>query len=177
MATGTGVAQAADNLPPKQPLVQDLETGNKACAAGDVRVFVSGPPTLTAVLYDPEEDNHPAEANMGKGKGEFEAWWTDSEGVEQRRTYTTYETLSGTRQRWRLPDDVLPPDTVVSWRVRANDGTATFPCGSEGDGSVCEFVYDDENPEQATISSPEYPEEAFWADGVGVYGHFTVDSP
>ncbi|WP_198678479.1 LamG domain-containing protein [Streptomyces sp. Go-475] len=175
MTSGTGVAQAADNLPPKQPLVQDLKTGYKACAAGDERVYVSGPPTLTAVLYDPAEDNHPAEADMVRG--EFEAWWTDAEGAQQRRSFVTHETLSGTRQQWRMPEDVLPPDTVISWRVRANDGAANSPWSSEGEGSVCEFVYDDDNPEPAKISSPEYPEEVFWVDGVGVYGHFTMDSP
>ncbi|MBB4711360.1 hypothetical protein BJ965_001242 [Streptomyces luteogriseus] len=175
MTTGTGVARAADNLPPKQPLVQDLQTGYKACATGDDKAYVSEPPTLTAVLYDPEEDNHPSEANMVKG--EFEAWWTDSEGVEQKLTYTTSATLSGSRRQWRMPEDGIPPDTVVSWRVRANDGEANSPWSSEGDGSICEFVYDDDSPEKATIASPEYPEDVLWVDGVGVYGHFTMDSP
>ncbi|PNG19486.1 hypothetical protein C1J00_25415 [Streptomyces cahuitamycinicus] len=175
MTTGTGVAQAADNLPPKQPLVQDLQTGYKACATGDERAYVSEPPVLSAVLYDPEEDNHPAEANLVKG--EFEAWWTDADGVEQRLTHTRSATLSGSPQRWHMPEGSVPPNTVISWRVRANDGKATSPWSSEGDGSACEFVYDDENPEEATISSPEYPANLFWVDGVGVYGHFTMDSP
>ncbi|MFF6876181.1 LamG domain-containing protein [Streptomyces sp. NPDC012474] len=175
MTTGTGVAQAADNLPPKQPLVQDLQTGYKACATGDERAYVSEPPVLSAVLYDPEEDNHPAEANLVKG--EFEAWWTDTDGVEQRLTHTRFATLSGSAQRWHMPEGSVPANTVISWRVRANDGKASSPWSSEGDGSVCEFVYDDENPEKATISSPEYPENVFWVDGVGVYGHFTMDSP
>uniref|UniRef100_UPI0031E139FB LamG domain-containing protein n=1 Tax=Streptomyces hawaiiensis TaxID=67305 RepID=UPI0031E139FB len=175
MTTGTGVAQAADNLPPKQPLVQDLKTGYKACATGDDKAYVSEPPVLTAVLYDPEEDNHPAEANLVKG--EFEAWWTDADGAEQRLTRTTLEGHSGDPQRWHMPEGSVPPNTVISWRVRANDGKASSPWSSEGDGSVCEFVYDDENPEKATISSPEYPEDVLWVDGVGVYGHFTMDSP
>ncbi|MFJ4814653.1 LamG domain-containing protein [Streptomyces sp. NPDC088801] len=175
MTTGTGVAQAADNLPPKQPLVQDLQTGYKACATGDERAYVSEPPVLSAVLYDPEEDNHPAEANLVKG--EFEAWWTDTDGVEQRLTHTRFATLSGSAQRWHMPEGSVPANTVISWRVRANDDKASSPWSSEGDGSVCEFVYDDENPEKATISSPEYPENVFWVDGVGVYGHFTMDSP
>ncbi|MFD5232218.1 hypothetical protein ACFWJ5_27575 [Streptomyces qaidamensis] len=140
MTTGTGVAQAADNLPPKQPLVQDLETGHKECATGDQRVYVSGPPVLSAVLHDPEEDNHPAEANPVKG--EFEAWWTDADGVEQRLTRTTLEGPSGDPQRRHMPEGSVPPNTVISWRVRANDGEATPPWSSEGDGSVCEFVYD-----------------------------------
>ncbi|MFJ8505679.1 LamG-like jellyroll fold domain-containing protein [Streptomyces avermitilis] len=176
VAVTSGTAHAAGNLPPKQPLVHDLQADNKPCATGDDKAYVSGPPTLAAVLYDPEEDDRPAEGNMVKG--EFEAWWTDSAGAEQRRTYTTFATPSGSSQWWRMPEDV-PANTVVSWRVRANDGKATSPWSSEGEGSVCEFVYDDVNPEKATLSSPEYPQrqDVFWVDGVGVYGHFTMDSP
>lgn len=96
-------------------------TGTKACATGEDRAYVGAPPTLRAALYDPEEDNQPAEANMVKG--EFEAWWTDADGVEQRLTYTTNPTLSGARQLWRMPQDGIPANTVVSWHVRANDGT------------------------------------------------------
>ncbi|MFE7044054.1 LamG domain-containing protein [Streptomyces atratus] len=176
LATAAGPAYAVDNLPPKQPLIQDLQTENKPCAAGDDMPYVSQPPRLSAALYDPEEDNQPAEANLVKG--EFEVWWTDGAGVEQRRTHTTSMSLSGVRYAWTVPDDI-PANTVVSWHVRANDGEATSAWSDGGDGSACSFVYDDVSPEKATISSPEYPkpEEVFWVDGVGVYGHFTMDSP
>ncbi|WP_406396367.1 LamG-like jellyroll fold domain-containing protein [Streptomyces sp. NBC_00887] len=176
LATSGGTAYAVDNLPPKQPLVQDLQSEGKACATGDDMPYVPEPPRLSAMLYDPEEDNQPSEGSPVKG--EFEAWWTDSAGVEERRTYTTITLTSGSRQYWTMPDDI-PANTVVSWHVRANDGEATSAWSDEGDGSVCTFVYDDASPEKATISSPEYPEpeDVFWVDGVGVYGHFTVDSP
>lgn len=169
----SGTAHAAENLPPRQPLVQDLKTGFKACATGDDRPYVSAPPTLIAVLYDPEEDNQPVEANMVGG--EFEAWWTDAAGIEQRRTFTSHDMSSGAPVQWRMPEDI-PADTVVSWHVRANDGTATSAWSSEGDGSVCEFVYDDVSPEKAVVTSADYPEEQI-QDGVGVYGGFTMDSP
>ncbi|MFF8710931.1 LamG-like jellyroll fold domain-containing protein [Streptomyces sp. NPDC015184] len=174
LATAAGPAQALDNLPPKQPLVQDLQTENGPCATGDDPTYVSQPPRLSAALYDPEEDNQPAEANLVKG--EFEVWWTDGAGAEQRRTHTTNTSLSGVRHAWTVPDDI-PANTVVSWHVRANDGEATSAWSDEVDGSVCSFVYDDVSPEKPTISSPEYPEDVFWVDGVGVYGHFTMDSP
>ncbi|MFJ1969229.1 LamG-like jellyroll fold domain-containing protein [Streptomyces sp. NPDC087903] len=176
LATAAGTAYAVDNLPPKQPLVQDLQSAGKACATGDNTPYVSAPPRLSAVLYDPEEDNQPSESSLVKG--EFEAWWTDPAGVQQRRTYTSITLSSGSPQDWRMPDDI-PANTVVSWHVRANDGKATSPWSDEGDGSVCSFVYDDVNPEKATLSSPEYPtpDDVFWVDGVGVYGHFTIDSP
>ncbi|MFD7681443.1 LamG-like jellyroll fold domain-containing protein [Streptomyces sp. NPDC060187] len=176
LAGAAGTANAVDNLPPKQPLVKDLQTGSKACATGDDTVYVADPPRLEAVLYDPEEDNQASE--YSPVKGEFDAWWTDAEGVEQHRTYTTVVEQSGTRQYWTMPSDI-PSDTRISWHVRANDGKANSPWSDEGDGSVCSFVYDDVSPEPATITSPEYPEpdDVFWVDGVGVWGHFTVDSP
>ncbi|MFK0104366.1 LamG-like jellyroll fold domain-containing protein [Streptomyces sp. NPDC091217] len=176
LATAAGTAHAVDNLPPKQPLVQDLRSGGKACATGENMPYVSAPPRLSAVLYDPEEDNQPSEASPVSG--EFEAWWTDTAGVEQRRAYTTITLTSGQSQYWTMPNDI-PANTVISWHVRANDGKSTSPWSDEGDGSVCSFVYDDVSPEKATITSPDYPqpEDVFWVDGVGVYGHFTVDSP
>ncbi|MEU0218382.1 hypothetical protein ABZ281_26170 [Streptomyces sp. NPDC006265] len=114
MTTGTGVAQAADNLPPKQPLVQDSETGHKECAAGDERTHVSGAPTLTAVLYD-------------------QAWWTDADGLEQHLTRTTLETHSGDPQRWHMPERSVSPNTVISWRARrCRTGTSAAPPETRG---------------------------------------------
>ncbi|XHM65541.1 LamG-like jellyroll fold domain-containing protein [Streptomyces nigra] len=171
-----GTAQAVENLPPNQPLVKDLKSGEKPCATGDDIVYVPSSPRLSAVLYDPEEDNQPSESSPLSG--EFEAWWTDADGTAQRRSYSTITLSSGSRQYWTMPDD-LPVDTPISWHVRANDGKAVSPWSDEGDGAVCSFVIDDTNPVKPTISSPEYPtpDQEFWVDGVGVYGHFTVDSP
>ncbi|MFF1682192.1 LamG domain-containing protein [Streptomyces sp. NPDC058256] len=169
VTAATGTAHAADNLPPRQPVVQDLQTGSKACAAGqDARPYVRFAPQLSAVLYDPEGSQI---------SGEFEVWWTDAEGVEQRRTYTTTAKRSGSTFTVQLPTDTASA-TVVSWRVRANDGTATSPWSSEGDGgSACEFVYDNVYPQKAVVSSADYPDNGEWTDGVGVYGSFTLDSP
>lgn len=175
LATGSGAAAyAVDNLPPEQPLVQDLQSEYQPCATGDETVYVSQTPRVSAKLYDPEEDDQPVEGNWVGG--DFEAWWTDAEGVEQRRTHTSTSHLSGTNQYWTLPADV-PANTVVSWHVRANDGDSASPWSDEGEGSVCSFVLDEVNPEKATVSSSEYPEDVLWVDGVGVYGHFTMDSP
>lgn len=175
-ASAVGTAHALENLPPKQPLIADIQSGSKPCATGDDTVYVPTAPRLSAVLYDPEEDNQPSDSSPISG--EFEAWWTDADGVEQRRTYTTITLTSGQRQYWTTPSD-LPANTAVSWHVRANDGQAVSPWSDEGEGSVCSFVVDETNPVAPTVSSPEYPtpDEVFWVDGVGVYGHFTVDSP
>lgn len=173
VAAVPGTAYAVDNLPPKQPLVQDLKTDfAKACASGDARAYVGAPPVVTAVLHDPVDE---PDGYGNQVSGEFEAWWTDATGAEQRRAFTTHPLTSGTTQRWQLPSDI-PANTVVSWHVRANDGTATSVWSSEAGGSVCQFEIDDTSPEQAVVTSPEYPEEQI-QDGVGVYGSFIMDSP
>jgi hypothetical protein len=124
VATATGTASALDNLPPKQPLVRDLQSGYRPCATGDDTVYVSEPPRLSAVLYDPEEDNQPSEASPVKG--EFEAWWTDSAGVEQRRTYTTI-TLSSDRR-------VVVPDEVTELARRKAKGLGHWSLENATDG-------------------------------------------
>ncbi|URN14798.1 LamG domain-containing protein [Streptomyces sudanensis] len=168
-----GTAHATGNLPPLQPLVQNLETGGRPCAVGGELPYVDGPPTLGAVLHDPEEDDRPGEGNMVEGR--FEAWWTDAAGTEQRRTHTTTSTVSGTRHTWRMPEDT-PADTVISWHVRASDGTAASAWSDEGGGSVCQFVRDDTSPRQPVVTSSDHPDEEP-RGGVGEYVGFTVDSP
>ncbi|MER7173542.1 LamG domain-containing protein [Streptomyces mesophilus] len=143
-------------------------TGTKACAAGDARVYVGEPPRLTAKVYDEDESARVA--------AEFEAWWLDAEGVEQRRSMTTYATTPGSGLSWQMPEDV-PAQAVVSWHVRANDGQAVSPWSDEGSGAACEFVYDDKSPEKPVVRSEQYPDNDVWTDGVGVYGTFTADSP
>ncbi|MEU1489430.1 LamG domain-containing protein [Streptomyces sp. NPDC005776] len=169
-------AVAADNLPPLQPVATDLTTGSKACVAGDDRPYVSSAPRVTAVLNDPVEDDGPAEGNFVTA--EFEVWWTDGDGIEQRRSHHSPGLVdSGTAATWQLPPD-LPPWTVISWRVRADDRDAVSPWSAAEDGGAgCEFVIDDASPDKPTVTSAEYPEDADWTDGVGVYGTFRFDSP
>lgn len=169
-------AVAADNLPPLQPVATDLTTGSKACVAGDDRPSVPSAPRASAVLNDPVEDDSPAEGNFVTA--EFEAWWTDGDGIEQRRSYHSPGLVeSGTAAGWQLPSD-LPPRTVISWRVRADDGDAVSPWSAAGDGGAgCEFVIDEVSPEKPLVTSADYPEDAAWTDGVGVYGTFRFDSP
>ncbi|MFD7860659.1 LamG-like jellyroll fold domain-containing protein [Streptomyces sp. NPDC059783] len=176
MLAAPGAAVAADNLPPLQPTAADLTTDSEACAAGEDRPFVPASPRANAVLNDPVEDDLPAEGNVVSG--EFEAWWQDADGVEQRRTYRSPVSLpSGSTFSWQLPSGI-PAGTVVSWRVRADDGEAVSPwSAADAGGGACEFVIDDTNPEPPAVSSTEYPEGSVWSDGVGSYGTFRFDSP
>ncbi|MFE4956529.1 LamG domain-containing protein [Streptomyces sp. NPDC056653] len=171
-----GIATAAGvNLPPLQPSVDTLTVDwSKACS--DEPVYVARAPELRAVVEDPTEDNEDWETN-GAG-AEFEAWWTDADGAQQRRTYTSGIVHSPITQLWQTPSD-LPADTVVSWHVRAvDDEDATSAWSDETPGITCRFVIDTVGPEPATVVSQQYPDDdSGWHDGVGVYGSFTFDSP
>ncbi|MEU8616360.1 LamG-like jellyroll fold domain-containing protein [Streptomyces sp. NPDC048623] len=169
-----GTAYAVDNLPPKQPLVQDLQNNFKPCATGDEPLYVPQPPVLSALLSDPVEDDRVGYQELVSG--EFEIWWTDAAGTEQRRSFTTYQQRNDRIHRITAPSDI-PANTVISWRVRANDGTLNGPWSSDApSGAACRFIYDNESPTAPVISSPEFPAETWWGAGVGTYGTFTLDS-
>ncbi|MFJ7256296.1 LamG-like jellyroll fold domain-containing protein [Streptomyces sp. NPDC098085] len=172
MLATPGTAVAAGNLPPYQPSVSDLKNSGRGCAAGENRPYVRSAPELTAVLYDP--DGGPG--GTSRVKGEFEAWWQDADGTGQRLTFTTDALQQGGSFSWELPDSV-PADTVISWRVRADDGEAVSPWSSDGAGTVCEFVYDKDAPDKPVVSSGDYPDGDAWTDGVGVHGTFHIASP
>ncbi|WP_415950074.1 LamG domain-containing protein [Streptomyces sp. KLOTTS4A1] len=162
-----GVAVAAESQPPLQPAVADLATSSKACTSGDARPYLDHVPRVSAKLYAADESDLVS--------AEFEAWWKDSEGVEQRRSLTTGAKTSGSPFSWQLPSDA-PADTVVSWRVRANDGEAVSLWSDEGSGKVCQYIYDDASPLPPEVRSDDYPNDDTWTEGVGDYGTFTADS-
>ncbi len=169
----TPSASYAAEQPNLPPAVQDLQTEFKDCASGDEPAYVGSPPVLQARLTDPVEDDrigHPEQLTA-----EFEIWWSDPDGTEQRRSWTTSPYPVGLVHRTSLPSDV-PADTVISWHVRANDGAAYSPWSSEAPGAACRFVHDDESPAAPVVSSPEYPADTWWTGGVGIYGSFTMDS-
>ncbi|AKZ54272.1 conserved exported protein of unknown function [Streptomyces ambofaciens ATCC 23877] len=174
VATTPGLAAAADeNLPPLRPSTATLTTDSaKACS--DDPVYVPRAPDLRAVVEDPTEDNEPWETNAAGA--EFALSWTDADGGEQHRTYTSPALKSPATQLWRTSD--LPADTVVSWHVRAvDDEGAVSAWSDEGPGTTCRFIIDTVNPESPTVVSEQYPDDMAWHDGVGVYGSFTFDSP
>ncbi|WP_189776393.1 LamG domain-containing protein [Streptomyces tauricus] len=166
LAVTPWTAAAAENRPPSQPAGADLATGSAACAGAEDPTYVRWAPTLSAVLRDPDGD---------RVRAQFEVSWTDDAGSPQVRTVETTARSSGSTFSWTVPSDV-PVFTDVSWRVRAGDGTGWGPWSSDGEGRSCAFVYDDAAPAKPSVSSPEYPEDHEWHDGVGRYGTFTVDS-
>lgn len=166
----TAYAAEQVNLP---PAVQDLQAQPGGCASGNEPEYVRSFPVLKARLTDPVEDDrvgYPEQLTA-----EFEIWWSDPDGIEQRRSWTTSPTYVDRVHSITLPSDI-PSETVISWHVRANDGVAYSPWSSEAPGAACRFVYDGESPAAPVVSSPEYPAETYWAGGVGIYGSFTMDS-
>lgn len=168
-----GTAFAADNLPPEQPVAADLLTGSKPCAAGVDRPYVRSAPALTATLRDRTAEGQSAPDRL---TGQVEVWWQDAEGIEQRAAYTSTQKASGSSFQWQLLSDI-PADTVISWRVRANDGQAWSPWSDEGEGAACQFVYDKTPPAQPVVTSPDFPDDTVPSGGVGRYATFTMDSP
>ncbi|WP_098243473.1 LamG domain-containing protein [Streptomyces formicae] len=164
-------AVAAQNRAPDQPVRAELETGGEQCATGEDRPYVRTRPQLSAVLRD-QDAVPPVYVRL---TGEFEVSWQDAAGERQVRTGQTGFGTSGRPVTWTVPGDV-PPATEVSWRVRAFDGEAWGPWSSDGGKGACEFVYDDESPAKPSVSSPEYPDDTQWRDGVGVRGTFRAAS-
>ncbi|MFG2113743.1 LamG domain-containing protein [Streptomyces sp. NPDC048718] len=163
-APGTAYAAGAANIP---PTVKNLQTEGRDCLTDAEPMYLRQRPTLSAEFTDPDAN--------GSGTAEFEIWWTDTDGAEQRRTLSAQWPLNGRRG---LPVNFdLPADTVISWRVRANDGIANSEWSPAGPGAACRFVYDDQAPETPVVTSSDFPEETYWGAGVGIYGSFTVDSP
>ncbi|WP_203184733.1 LamG domain-containing protein [Streptomyces pratensis] len=174
-ATPGTAAAAGENLPPLKPSTGAL-TADLTKACSDQPVYVPRAPELRATVEDTTEDNEEWETN--RAGAEFEAWWTDADGLQQRRSHASGTVQSPTTQLWRMPSD-LPADTVVSWHARAvDDEGATSAWSDEAPGVTCRFIIDAIGPEPATVVSEQYPDDnSGWHDGVGVYGSFTFDSP
>ncbi|MFJ3901113.1 LamG-like jellyroll fold domain-containing protein [Streptomyces sp. NPDC090025] len=170
-APGTAYAAEKENLP---PVATELQTGSRDCATGDTPAYVDSLPTLSARLTDPVEDDPIGEPELLTA--EFELWWTDATGTEQRRTVTSRPAYPDRIHRVTAPSDT-PADTVISWHVRADDGRTRGSWSPEAPGAACRFVRDDRSPEAPVVNSPEYPAEVRGSGGVGVYGSFTMDSP
>ncbi|MFE9850670.1 LamG domain-containing protein [Streptomyces sp. NPDC005576] len=131
---------------------------------------------MSAVLRDPTEDDAPGGSNSVNA--EFEIWWTDADGTEQRLQYSPSTPLpSGLTSRWDtyLRGAALPADTVISWHVRANDGAAVSGW-SDTATPACEFVIDEVSPQPPVVSSPEFPEDVFYGAEQGTYGTFRFQS-
>ncbi|RBL79719.1 LamG domain-containing protein, partial [Streptomyces cavourensis] len=158
---GTVLAAPSGALPPKQPLTADLGTGGAPCVSGDERAYVRFAPQLSARLYGPG-GGQPGE--VSGVRGEFEAWWQDEDGAEQRVTMTTTTKADTAPFTWQLPG-TIPDETVISWRVRAVNDAGASAWSGEGAGAPCQFVYDRTAPDAPVVTSSDYPDDDTWTPG------------
>jgi hypothetical protein len=185
LAIVPAVAAQADPLIPEQDELTMFPGGR--CVNGSTAPYVDLPPRLTAVLHD--SDHAPGYA--APLEAEFEVMWTPPGGSLVTVRFTTDFKASGSQFTYDVPADV-PEDVVVSWAVRASDGTSWGPWSSEGSRGACQFLYDRTSPSAPDIDSAEYlPADAAdngtaeaptcieddeWRGSVGVPGDFTFDS-
>ncbi|MDP4505321.1 LamG-like jellyroll fold domain-containing protein [Nonomuraea turcica] len=159
------------NNPPPQPKQSNLtmSPGGKCVASSPPAVRV--PPTLYAVLHDPDSESAAkvtAEFRLG---WDGEVQWTKQVGPKTTGS-TFYVTVPST----------IPQNKTISWAVRTWDGYQWSPWSHAGEQTACYFTYDKSVPAAPVLSSTAYPEsdpdnEADpWIDGVGRYGRFTADS-
>jgi hypothetical protein len=175
------------NRAPSQPAVSDLQLApGGACVFGTARPYSDTRPVLKATLRDP--DHLAASGDAEDLKAEFRVQWTPPGGTLQTATFQTGNQASGTPWGWSFNTVNLtfPQNVVVSWDVRAFDGTVWGPWSSDGAANPCEFVYDTTVPTPPLVSSPEFLrsdlvdcsqyDDPAWRDGVGVATIFTFDS-
>ncbi|MEU8001038.1 LamG domain-containing protein [Catellatospora sp. NPDC049111] len=171
------------NRPPAAPTNLTANPGG-ACKTGtpDNTWYVSSVPKLSAYLADPETDAaEPLTAT-------FTVTWTPPGGTLQTKTWPSGQKANKSTFDYNLADlefgvPNLPENVVVSWSVKASDGTA-----SSASSVTCGFILDKTKPAGPDIDSAEFlasdagntsptcVESSEWIDGAGRYGTFTFDS-
>jgi hypothetical protein len=168
-----------------------------ACVEASARPYMMTPPTLYAVLTDPDKTT----SNNEQLTAEFRiAWRLPADTANTVRTIPTGKKSSGSTFSVSLATLGLPENVVIGWDVRAHDGSEYGPWSSEGTPPVCQFVYDKTQPTPPDIDSSVYlpldsgeatfacaPDEIppgsedegpspSWRGSVGTYGTFVFDS-
>ncbi|MFG1610654.1 LamG-like jellyroll fold domain-containing protein [Actinoplanes sp. NPDC049265] len=158
------------------------------CVYGSANApYVDVPPRLNAVLRDPDHSS----AHTEQVKAEFKVTWTPTGGSLVTRSYTTGLKASGSQFSYNTPSD-MPQNILISWEVRASDGTSWGPWSSEGSRNVCQFKFDKTSPsapdvdsavylpsdaaDNGTSGAPMCVEDDEWRGSIGVPGDFTFDS-
>ncbi|MFI5843832.1 LamG-like jellyroll fold domain-containing protein [Catenuloplanes sp. NPDC051500] len=184
---GNAILSVNYNRAPVQPKQSELTMNpGGSCVSGASRPYVNKPPTLYMIFRDP--DHAPSAGRTESVHGEIQVYWTPAGGTQVLKTFTTGKKASGTTIQYTLSG--IPQNTVITWQVRASDGTGWGPWSYEGDTqTACQFVYDATIPPAPDIDSPEYlpadagettsdcAEEAADRGSMGTYGTFTFDAP
>ncbi len=164
-----------------------MSPGGQCVYGGTAVPYVDVPPRLNAILRDPDHSSGRTE----QVKAEFKITWTPPGGSAVTRSYTTGLKASGSQFSYNSPTD-MPQNVLVSWEVRASDGTSWGPWSSEGSRNVCQFLFDKTRPsapdvdsavylpsdaaDNGTATAPMCVEDDQWRGSIGVPGSFTFDS-
>ncbi|MEU5874752.1 LamG-like jellyroll fold domain-containing protein [Glycomyces sp. NPDC047369] len=183
-----GVLRVKYNTPPDQPKISNLSTSNGSCRwsiiAGNDSYFNSPTkedlPTLSAVVTDPDHgDTSGWGSNQGPVsellKAEFRVYY---DGV-LKMTYTNPSPVgSGGRIEFNLATSgiAMPAaGTVLTWDVRASDGSAWSKYSSEGN-AACRMIYDPTAPDAPMVTSTTFTPGNDLQEVIGELGDLTFDT-
>ena len=169
------------NLPPRQSAMSSLTMTPGSCVSTGTTVATW--PKLNAVANDPDGDAVGVQFAVGwdNGSGYQRRWW--STGTEAATPASNTFKASGSVFSVQLPTLPAPSTGAYGWDMRVWDGAAWGAWSSDGDPTSCYFFLDATAPVVPTVASSSYPVvndptlPLAWADGVGRYGAFTIDSP
>jgi hypothetical protein len=165
------------NTPPPQPNTKKMTSSpGGPCAAPATPAKVNTPPTVQAILTDPDTED------ANKVSAEFQVSWDDGTGWGPKWTSPRSSAkASGSPFTVKLPS-TIPQNTKMEWHVRAYDGTSYSPWSYAGNATGCYLTYDPNALAPPTVSSTDYPAPNSddpndpWYDGVGRYGAFTFSA-
>jgi hypothetical protein len=133
---------------------------NKPCVIGATRPTIG---TTTPIAYATLRD-----ADAGQNLRARFQWWI-ANGSMKGEFLTSLQSANGTTFQAQIPSGLFADGNIISWRVRAEDGTDV------GDfGTWCEYRVDATHPDHApTVTSADFPADGSVGKGVGRSGTFT----
>ncbi|MGV9691728.1 LamG domain-containing protein [Streptomyces sp. NPDC003444] len=132
-----------------------------ACVTGANRPYTDVPPTFKVYANDADKGD--------QVKVRFRVEWKDAAGAAKSyEEDTVYKAPTSTTPFNHKVRSVIPELTPISWSVVAHDGDGWGPWSGK-----CEFTYDKTFPGAPTVTTPQYPSDTIYHDGVGAPGTFT----
>jgi hypothetical protein len=170
------------NTAPNQPAMSGLSSTNGTCQWGiNNDSYVNTlPKTLYAVLTDPDHGDATGwGSNQGKVTEQLRAEFRIYYNGTLKKTWTSPTPLaSGTRFEMPLSTSGLATPalgTVITWDVRASDGTSWSKYSSDG-RSKCRMIYDPTAPDAPAITSNAFPAGDDLNPMIGKLGDLTFDT-
>ncbi|GAA2521116.1 LamG-like jellyroll fold domain-containing protein [Winogradskya humida] len=174
---GNGQLELTYNRAPNTPAIAKLTSSpGGTCRSGTSRPIVPDSPTFYMYVSDPDH----AAAHKEEVRAEVLFTWSGGS-----KTVTTAYKAGDGKARLQMTPTGLPQNTVVSWKVRAQDDDGWYGGYSS---PACEYLMDTKAPPAADIDSPDFlPLDAAEKTSAcapddevrkyaGMYSTFTFDS-